>query len=129
MGSLVVLPTYNEASNVLPISRSVLAQDPELEVLIVDDNSPDGTADLVERAGRDEPRLHRLRRPAKLGLGSASLAGFRDGLDRSYGRILTMDCDGSHAPSYLPDVLAASRRCERISIIISGSAQRPISRC
>jgi dolichol-phosphate mannosyltransferase len=94
---LVILPTYDEAENVLPLSREIL----------VDDNSPDGTGDLVERAGRDEPRLHLLRRPGKLGLGSAYLAGFRFGLDGGYDRILTMDCDRSHHPRHLPDLLAA----------------------
>jgi glycosyltransferase involved in cell wall biosynthesis len=105
--ALVILPTYDEAENVLPLSREILAVSTDLEILVVDDNSPDGTGDLVERAGRDEPRLQLLRRPGKLGLGSAYLAGFRFGLDRGYDRILTMDCDRSHPPRYLPAILAA----------------------
>jgi dolichol-phosphate mannosyltransferase len=104
---LVILPTYDEAENVLPLSREILVSSPSLEILVVDDNSPDGTGDLVERAGRDESRLHLLRRPRKLGLGSAYLAGFRFGLDAGYDRILSMDCDHSHPPRYLPDLLAA----------------------
>ena len=107
MRNLVILPTYDEAENVLPLSREILAVDPSLEILVVDDNSPDGTGDLVESAGRDEPRLHLLRRPGKLGLGSAYLAGFRFGLDEGYDRLLTMDCDYSHHPRHLPDLLAA----------------------
>jgi dolichol-phosphate mannosyltransferase len=106
MRSLVVLPTYNEAQNVLPLARAVLAASPDLEVLVVDDGSPDGTGALVEGARRDEPRLHLLQRGAKLGLGTAYLAGFRHGLDNGFERILTMDCDFSHDPRYLPDLLA-----------------------
>lgn len=105
--ALVILPTYDEAENVVPLSHDVLAVDPSLEILVVDDNSPDGTADLVEEARRGEPRLHLLRRPGKLGLGSAYLAGFRFALDHGYERILTMDCDGSHHPRHLPAILAA----------------------
>ncbi len=107
MRALVILPSYNEAENVIPLSRDVLAADPSLEVLVVDDNSPDGTAELVEKEREREPRLHLLRRGAKLGLGTAYLAGFRFGLERGYDRILTMDCDYSHHPRYLPAMLAA----------------------
>jgi len=108
MRSLVVLPTYNEAANVLPIVHDILSQDSSLEVLVVDDNSPDGTADRVVEAQRESPRVHLLRRPGKLGLGSAYLAGFEYALERDYRRILTMDCDGSHDPGYLPEILARS---------------------
>ena len=114
MRALVILPTYDEAGNVLSIASAVLAQDPELEVLVVDDASPDGTGDLVERAARDEPRLHLLRRAAKLGLGSAYLAGFRYGLDAGAELVLTMDCDGSHNPTYLPELLAASEHADLV---------------
>jgi dolichol-phosphate mannosyltransferase len=105
--TLVILPTYDEAENVLPLARAILQVDPELEILVVDDNSPDGTGDLVAAEGRREPRLHLLRRPGKLGLGSAYLAGFRHALERGYDRILTMDCDGSHHPRHLPAILAS----------------------
>jgi dolichol-phosphate mannosyltransferase len=84
----------------------VLAQDPKLEVLVVDDASPDGTGDLVETARKSEPRLHLMRRAGKLGLGSAYLAGFRHALENGYELVLTMDCDGSHNPRYLPQMLA-----------------------
>ncbi len=104
---LAILPTYNEAENVLPLAREILAVDDRLEILVVDDNSPDGTGDLVEEAGREDSRIQLVRRPGKLGLGTAYLAGFRFGLDRGYDLILTMDCDGSHHPRHLPAILAA----------------------
>jgi len=112
--TLVILPTYDEAENVLPLSRDILAVDPSLEILVVDDNSPDGTGDLVEGARRSESRLHLLRRPEKLGLGSAYLAGFRYGLDHDYDQILTMDCDGSHHPRHLPAILSAMEQHDMV---------------
>ncbi|MEO0650779.1 MAG: polyprenol monophosphomannose synthase [Planctomycetota bacterium] len=106
MRSLVVLPTYNEAENVLLLSREVLAQAEEIEVLVVDDASPDGTGALVLQEMEREPRLHLLEREGKLGLGTAYLAGFKAGLDQGFDRVLTMDCDFSHKPQYLPQLLA-----------------------
>ena len=106
MRSLVVLPTYNEAENVLLLAREVLAADPRIEILVVDDASPDGTADLVRGEMETEPRLHLLEREGKLGLGTAYLAGFKHGLDHGYDQVLTMDCDFSHKPQYLPQLLA-----------------------
>jgi dolichol-phosphate mannosyltransferase len=103
----VIIPTYNEAGNILVLAREVLAEDARVDCLVVDDNSPDGTGDLVARAMSSEPRLHLHRRPGKLGLGSAYLAGFRYGLDRDYGLIVTMDGDFSHHPRYLRPLLAA----------------------
>lgn len=114
MRALVILPTYNEAGNVLSITSGVLAQDPQLEVLVVDDASPDGTGDLVEAAARTEPRLQLLRRAGKLGLGSAYLAGFRYALDSGVELVLTMDCDGSHNPRYLPSMLAAAAQADLV---------------
>jgi len=108
MRALVILPTYNEAENVLDLVRAVLATDPRVEALVVDDGSPDGTGELVERERENEPRLHLLQRGAKLGLGTAYLAGFRFGFDQGYGRILTMDCDGSHHPRHLPALIAGA---------------------
>lgn len=121
MRSLVVLPTYNEADNVLALSEQVLAIDPSLEVLVVDDNSPDGTGDLVEERGKHEPRLHLFRRPAKLGLGTAYLAGFAYGLDRGYDQVFTMDGDFSHNPRYIPQMLAGMRHYD----VVIGSRYVP----
>ena len=105
--SLVVLPTYDEAENILPLSEQVLAADPSLEVVVVDDNSPDGTGDLVADRQKSEPRLHLIRREGKLGLGTAYLAGFRFGLEHGFDQVLTMDADFSHHPRYLPQMLEA----------------------
>ena len=102
---LVILPTYNEIENVLDLSRDVLAEDPRLDVLVVDDASPDGTGDAVEGAMQSEPRLKLLRRAGKRGLGTAYLAGFRYGLEHGYDAIFTMDCDYSNHPRYLPAML------------------------
>lgn len=112
--TLVVLPTYDEAENVLSLAAEVLAQDPAIDVLVIDDNSPDGTGDLVEAQMAKEPRLQLLRRPAKLGLGTAYLAGFRHALERDYARIVTMDCDFSHPPRYLPGILEAAARYDLV---------------
>jgi dolichol-phosphate mannosyltransferase len=114
MRALVVLPTYNEAENVVPLAADVLAQDERIDVLVVDDNSPDGTGDLVLAASREQPRLSLLRRAGKLGLGTAYLAGFRHALDHGYDRVLTMDCDYSHHPRYLPHMLEVAAESDMV---------------
>jgi dolichol-phosphate mannosyltransferase len=104
---LVIVPTYNESDNVTRIVPLILAQDPGLEVLVVDDNSPDGTGALADAMAAADARVHVLHRPAKEGLGRAYLAGFRWALARSYAYIFEMDCDFSHDPGHLPEFLAA----------------------
>jgi dolichol-phosphate mannosyltransferase len=111
---LVITPTYNEADNVLSLAADVLSQDPSIDVLVVDDNSPDGTGDLVASAQKDEPRLHLLRRPGKLGLGTAYLAGFKYGLEHGFDNIFTMDCDFSHNPKYLGEMLRALKQHDMV---------------
>jgi dolichol-phosphate mannosyltransferase len=106
---LVVVPTYNEAGNISLLIRDILGQDSSLDVAVVDDASPDGTGDLVAKQLDHEPRILLVRRSAKLGLGSAYLAGFRLGLEKGYGWIFTMDGDRSHDPDHLPALLTASR--------------------
>lgn len=103
--TLVILPTYNEAENVIPLSRDILAVDTMLEVLVVDDNSPDGTGNIVADAKKNEHRLHLLSREGKQGLGTAYLAGFEYGIDHGFDYIFTMDGDRSHNPKYLPAML------------------------
>ena len=104
----MVLPTYNEVDNVGPLTKALLRHATEAEFLIVDDSSPDGTANRVEELQCSEPRTHLLRRPSKLGPGSAYLAGFEFGIERGHGLLVTMDADLSHDPSCLPELLEAS---------------------
>jgi dolichol-phosphate mannosyltransferase len=106
---LVIVPTYNERENVPRLVPLVLAEDPRIEVLIVDDNSPDGTGEIASRLARGEPRLHLLARAAKHGLGAAYLAGFRWGLERGYDLLIEMDGDLSHHPDNLPAFLEKAR--------------------
>jgi dolichol-phosphate mannosyltransferase len=105
--ALVIVPTYNECENIARIIETVLSQDPRLEVLVVDDGSPDGTSGIVEAIMADNPRVHILKRPKKLGLGTAYLAGFRWGLEQRYDVLFEMDADFSHDPGHLPDFLRA----------------------
>jgi len=119
--TLVILPTYNEAPNVLDLSREILATAETIDVLVVDDNSPDGTGGLVAQAAQTESRLRLLARPRKLGLGTAYLAGFRFALEHNYECALTMDCDRSHNPRYLPEMLAAMERYD----VVIGSRYAP----
>src|SRR5512139_2689683 len=104
--ALIVVPTYNERDNVREISARLLAALPGVELLFVDDNSPDGTGDLLDDLAAAEPRIHVLHRAGKLGLGTAYLEGFRWGLARGYAYLFEMDADGSHDPRYLPQMIA-----------------------
>jgi dolichol-phosphate mannosyltransferase len=105
--ALVVIPTYNEIGNITSIVSQVLGQDPRLEVLVVDDNSPDGTGQCADALAAQEPRAHVLHREGKLGLGTAYLAGFRWALDRGYDYVFEMDADFSHDPAHLKQFLKA----------------------
>ncbi|HEU5154439.1 MAG TPA: polyprenol monophosphomannose synthase [Gemmatimonadales bacterium] len=102
---LVIVPTYNEATNLPEIVPAILRQDPRIEVLVVDDNSPDGTGDLADRMSQAKPRVHVLHRLAKEGLGRAYLAGFRWALDHGFQAVFEMDADFSHDPEFLPEFL------------------------
>jgi dolichol-phosphate mannosyltransferase len=106
---LVIVPTYNERENIARLIETVLCQDNRLEVLVVDDGSPDGTAAVVEGIIAENPRVHLLRRPSKMGLGTAYLAGFQWGLERKYDILFEMDADFSHDPGHLPHFLRAIR--------------------
>jgi len=105
---LVIIPTYNEIENIRDIVGAVMALPENFHVLVVDDNSPDGTADAVRKMQeRFQDRLHLLVRPEKNGLGRAYLAGFREAMKRGYDYIFEMDADFSHNPEDLPRLLAA----------------------
>lgn len=110
--ALVITPTYNERANIPTLIERVLAQDPRLECLFVDDNSPDGTGDLIEGIATSNPRVHLLRRPRKMGLGTAYRDGFRWALERDYELIFEMDADFSHDPDHLPAFLKAAESAD-----------------
>jgi dolichol-phosphate mannosyltransferase len=112
--TLVVLPTYDELEN---LERVVSAVRPlGYDVLIVDDNSPDGTGRLADRLAAGDPGVTVLHRPRKLGLGSAYVAGFTQGLERGYQLFVEMDADGSHLPEHLDPIVAAARRSGGLAI-------------
>ena len=106
--TLVVVPTYNERENIQPLCDAILSQGRGVQVLVVDDNSPDGTADVARQLGARTGRVHLLSRPGKLGLGTATIAGYRWALARDYERVVTIDADFSHPPEAIPAMLQAS---------------------
>ncbi|HZE09200.1 MAG TPA: polyprenol monophosphomannose synthase [Gemmatimonadaceae bacterium] len=103
--ALVIVPTYNERFNIERLIPAILGQDPSLEVLVVDDASPDGTGGLVDDLARRDSRVHIIHREAKLGLGTAYIVGFRWALERKYDLVFEMDADFSHNPERLPEFL------------------------
>lgn len=108
MRSLVIVPTYNERENIGPFIGAVLAAAPTVDILIVDDNSPDGTGRIADEIAAREQRLEVLHRPGKAGLGTAYIAGFQHALAHGYERIVEMDADFSHRPEDLPKLLRAA---------------------
>jgi dolichol-phosphate mannosyltransferase len=111
---LVIVPTYNERFNIARLIPAVLAQDPSLEVLVVDDGSPDGTGAIVDAITATNPRVHVIHREGKLGLGTAYIAGFRWALERKYDLIFEMDADFSHDPERLPEFLEAIKEADLV---------------
>ncbi|CAN5721166.1 polyprenol monophosphomannose synthase [soil metagenome] len=105
--ALVIVPTYNERENIPRLLPEILSKDRRIEVLVVDDNSPDGTGDIVAAMASTEPRIHLLPRAGKLGLGTAYLDGFRWGIEKGYDCLFEMDADFSHDPAHLPKFLEA----------------------
>jgi dolichol-phosphate mannosyltransferase len=112
--ALVCLPTYDEKDNVVPVTEAILAATPDVEVLIIDDNSPDGTGQLADGIAAREPRVKVLHRAGKEGLGKAYLAGFDWALGHGYELILEMDADFSHDPGCLPGMLEAARDADLV---------------
>jgi dolichol-phosphate mannosyltransferase len=120
--SLIIIPTYNEADNVSKIIPEVLAQDEGFNVLIVDDNSPDGTAMLVKEMQKTNSRIHLIERPSKLGLGTAYVTGFKYALSHEFDFVFEMDADFSHDPKMLIKLLEKTTDCDLVigSRYISG---------
>jgi glycosyltransferase involved in cell wall biosynthesis len=109
---LVVIPTYDERDNIESILRRVRAATPDVDILVVDDGSPDGTGEIADRIAADDHQVHVLHRTGKQGLGAAYLAGFDWALARDYGVVVEMDADGSHQPEQLPRLLEALGRAD-----------------
>lgn len=110
--ALVIVPTYNERENIPRLVPLILGQDERLDILIIDDASPDGTGAVADELAARQPRVHVLHRTGKLGLGTAYLEGFRWGLQREYDAFFEMDADFSHDPNHLPEFLDAIRDFE-----------------
>jgi dolichol-phosphate mannosyltransferase len=110
--ALVIVPTYNERFNIARLIPAILAQDPSLEILVVDDASPDGTGAIVDGIATNNPRVNVIHREGKLGLGTAYIAGFRWALERKYDLVFEMDADFSHNPERLPEFLEAIRESD-----------------
>ena len=121
MHALVIVPTYNECDNIRRLVDEVLKVDQRVDMLIVDDNSPDGTGQIVDAIAAANPRVHALHRAGKLGLGTAYIAGFRWALERNYDRVVEMDADFSHRPVDLPRLLDAARTAD----VVIGSRNIP----
>jgi dolichol-phosphate mannosyltransferase len=112
MQSIVIIPTYNERENLARLVTALLAQNNGIDVLIIDDNSPDGTGHVADRLARQCARVHVMRRAGKLGLGTAYVAGFEYALAHGYDRVVEMDADFSHRPQDLPALLAATEKAD-----------------
>ena len=111
---LVIVPTYNEKDNLEIIARRLRTSVPTADLLIADDNSPDGTGDIADTLAAGDPQIHVLHRPGKGGLGAAYIAGFRWALDSGYDVAVEMDADGSHSPEQLPRLLEALRNADLV---------------
>jgi dolichol-phosphate mannosyltransferase len=124
--ALLIIPTYNEIANIKNIITASLSQSPDLYILVIDDNSPDGTAKAVKEMMENEPHINLIERPKKMGLGSAYVQGFKYALNNDYDYVLEMDADFSHNPADIPrlleaakkyDVVIGSRYCQGVNII------------
>lgn len=109
---LVTLCTYNERGNIERLAPAILVQLPQADVLVVDDNSPDGTGVLADELAARDPRVRVMHRPGKLGLGTATVAAFRYGIEHGYDVLINMDADFSHPPEVLPALLEATERVD-----------------
>ncbi len=121
MRATVVIPTYNERDNIAQLLSAIRAVAPDLHVLVVDDNSPDGTGALVDQLSAHDERVRALRRPGRLGYGTAVADGMARALAEGAGLVLTMDADFSHDPKHLPELLLRAEECE----VVVGSRYVP----
>lgn len=121
VSTLVIVPTYNERENLPLLAPAILDVDPDLDLLIVDDNSPDGTGEIADAMASHENRIRVLHRAGKLGLGKAYVAGFEYALTNGYDRVVEMDADFSHRPEDLPALLSASANAD----VVIGSRNVP----
>ena len=112
MRALVIIPTYNERENIPQLVPAILGQGEHFDVLVVDDNSPDGTGEIADALASTQPRLHVIHRPGKAGLGTAYVAGFKLALEQGYEAVFEMDADFSHSPDDLPRLLAAVQQAD-----------------
>lgn len=112
--AVMVVPTYNEIDNLAEVVAGIRQAAPDVDVLVVDDNSPDGTGELADRIAAADPQVRVLHRPVKQGLGAAYSEGFRSALDAGYDLIGEMDADGSHQPEQLPLLLTAIRDADLV---------------
>ncbi len=112
--ALVCLPTYDERENLAGVVAGIHASAPDVDVLVIDDDSPDGTGRLADALASRDPRVNVLHRPHRQGLGRAYLAGFGWALERGYDLVLEMDADFSHDPAYLPELLAAAEGADLV---------------
>ncbi len=119
--TLVIVATYNEIENLPTLVESIFEALPDSHLLVIDDNSPDGTGDWCDQQAQEDSRLRCLHRAGKLGLGSATIDGLRQGLAGGYGRLITMDADFSHDPRHLPALVDKSKDAE----VVIGSRYCP----
>ncbi|MFL5574383.1 MAG: polyprenol monophosphomannose synthase [Gemmatimonadaceae bacterium] len=112
--AIVIVPTYNERENIARLVDAVLHQDRRIDVLIVDDASPDGTGKIADTLATADSRVHVLHRAGKMGLGTAYIAGFRWALEREYDFVFEMDADFSHDPAHLPQFLKAIEHADLV---------------
>lgn len=119
--TLIIVPTYNERENIAHLIEQIFQTVPDADLLLVDDNSPDGTADLARQRFGDDPRFSVLRRHGPRGLGRSYVDGYRKALEAGYVRVVQMDADFSHDPKYLPDLLQAAETAD----VVIGSRYCP----
>lgn len=113
--SLVIIPTYNEIDNIEKVLNTLInLKIPNIDILVIDDNSPDGTADLIEKYSKNHPQVSIIKRVAKMGLGTAYIRGFKYAIENGYDYIFEMDADSSHDPNEIPNFLKAVEKADLV---------------